>query len=73
VPVPELAPGQVLVRHHYLSLESLHAPAMNDQKSYAAPQPLDEVMIGGTSARSSQQVRPARRRRTRRRHGRLAE
>jgi NADPH-dependent curcumin reductase CurA len=48
VPVPELAPGQVLVRHHYLSLDPYMRGRMNDQKSYAQPQPLDEVMIGGT-------------------------
>jgi NADPH-dependent curcumin reductase len=46
--VPELAPGQVLVRHHYLSLDPYMRGRMSDQKSYAAPQPLDEVMIGGT-------------------------
>jgi len=48
VPVPDLAPGQVLVRHHYLSLDPYMRGRMSDQKSYAAPQPLDEVMIGGT-------------------------
>ena len=48
-PVPELAPGQVLVRHHYLSLDPYMRGRMNDQKSYSAPQPLDEVMIGGTA------------------------
>jgi NADPH-dependent curcumin reductase CurA len=49
VPVPELAPGQVLVRHHYLSLDPYMRGRMSEQKSYAAPQPLDEVMIGGTA------------------------
>jgi hypothetical protein len=48
VPVPELAAGQVLVRSHYLSLDPYMRGRMNDGKSYAAPQPLDEVMIGGT-------------------------
>ena len=48
VPMPELAPGQVLVRHHYLSLDPYMRGRMNDGKSYATPQPLDEVMIGGT-------------------------
>jgi NADPH-dependent curcumin reductase CurA len=46
--VPELAPGQVLVRHHYLSLDPYMRGRMSDQKSYAAPQPVGEVMIGGT-------------------------
>jgi hypothetical protein len=48
VPVPELQDGQVLVRHHYLSLDPYMRGRMNDGKSYAQPQPLDEVMIGGT-------------------------
>jgi len=48
VPVPELAAGQVLVRHEYLSLDPYMRGRMNDGKSYAAPQPLGEVMIGGT-------------------------
>jgi NADPH-dependent curcumin reductase CurA len=47
-PVPELGPGQVLVRHHYLSLDPYMRGRMSDQKSYATPQPLGEVMIGGT-------------------------
>jgi hypothetical protein len=48
VAVPELAPGQVLVRHHYLSLDPYMRGRMSDQKSYAPPQPLNEVMLGGT-------------------------
>ena len=47
-PVPELADGQVLVRHHYLSLDPYMRGRMNDGKNYAAPQPLNAVMIGGT-------------------------
>jgi NADPH-dependent curcumin reductase len=47
-PVAPLADGQVLVRHHFLSLDPYMRGRMNDAKSYAAPQPLDEVMIGGT-------------------------
>ncbi|MCE5291279.1 MAG: NADP-dependent oxidoreductase [Nocardiaceae bacterium] len=47
-PLPSLADGQVLVRHHYLSLDPYMRGRMNDSKSYAEPQPLDEVMIGGT-------------------------
>ena len=47
-PVPALQDGQVLVRNHYLSLDPYMRGRMNDAKSYAAPQPLDEVMIGGT-------------------------
>jgi NADPH-dependent curcumin reductase CurA len=48
-PVAALADGQVLVRHHYLSLDPYMRGRMNDTKSYAAPQPLDAVMIGGTA------------------------
>jgi NADPH-dependent curcumin reductase len=44
----ELADGQVLVRNHYLSLDPYMRGRMNDGKSYANPQPLDSVMIGGT-------------------------
>jgi len=45
---PPLQDGQVLVRHHYLSLDPYMRGRMNDSKSYAAAQPLGEVMIGGT-------------------------
>ncbi len=48
-PVPELADGQVLVRHHYLSLDPYMRGRMRDAKSYAPPQPLNQVMIGGTA------------------------
>jgi NADPH-dependent curcumin reductase len=43
-----LQPGQVRVQHHYLSLDPYMRGRMNDSKSYAQPQPLGEVMIGGT-------------------------
>jgi NADPH-dependent curcumin reductase len=45
---PPLQEGQVLVRHHYLSLDPYMRGRMNAGKSYAEPQPLGEVMIGGT-------------------------
>jgi NADPH-dependent curcumin reductase CurA len=47
-PLPALAEGQVLVRNHYLSLDPYMRGRMNDAKSYAAPQPLNAVMQGGT-------------------------
>ena len=50
-PVPTLADlkdGQVLVRHHYLSLDPYMRGRMNDGKSYAQPQLLDTTMGGGT-------------------------
>jgi NADPH-dependent curcumin reductase CurA len=46
--VPALKDGQVLVRNHFLSLDPYMRGRMNDSKSYAQPQPLDQVMIGGT-------------------------
>ena len=46
--VPELKDGQVLVRHHFMSLDPYMRGRMNDAKSYAVPQPLNAVMQGGT-------------------------
>jgi len=46
--VPPLADGQVLVRHHYLSLDPYMRGRMNDGRSYATPQALNAVMGGGT-------------------------
>lgn len=46
--VPDLADGQVLIQHHYLSLDPYMRGRMNDAKSYAPPQKLNEVMVGGT-------------------------
>ena len=48
-PIAPLAEGQLLVRHHYLSLDPYMRGRMNDAKSYAPPQPLNEVMVGGTA------------------------
>ncbi|MDW3685626.1 NADP-dependent oxidoreductase [Cupriavidus sp. CV2] len=48
VPVPDLGEGEVLVRNHFLSLDPYMRGRMNEGKSYATPQPLGEVMIGGT-------------------------
>ncbi len=48
VPLPALQEGQVRVRHHFLSLDPYMRSRMNDAKNYAAPQALDEVMVGGT-------------------------
>jgi len=45
---PALQDGEVLVRHHYLSLDPYMRGRMNDAKSYAAPQELGKVMQGGT-------------------------
>lgn len=45
---PALADGQVLVRHHFMSLDPYMRGRMNESKSYAQPQPLGQVMQGGT-------------------------
>ncbi len=45
-PVPELAEGQALIRHQFLSLDPYMRGRMNEGKSYAAPQALNEVMLG---------------------------
>ncbi|MGZ8289296.1 MAG: NADP-dependent oxidoreductase [Telluria sp.] len=49
VQAPELKEGEVLVRNHYLSLDPYMRGRMSEAKSYAASQPLDETMIGGTA------------------------
>jgi len=43
-----LADNEVLVRHHYMSLDPYMRGRMNESKSYAQPQPLDQVFQGGT-------------------------
>ena len=45
---PALKDNEVLVRHHFLSLDPYMRGRMNDSKGYTAPQALGEVMIGGT-------------------------
>ena len=47
-PVPALGPGQVLVRHEFLSLDPYMRGRLSDAKSYAAPQEVGAVMQGGT-------------------------
>jgi NADPH-dependent curcumin reductase len=46
-----LKPGQFRVQHQYLSLDPYMRGRMNEGKSYAEPQPLGQVMIGGTVGR----------------------
>ncbi|MGU7780481.1 NADP-dependent oxidoreductase [Burkholderia sp. PU8-34] len=48
-PLALLADGEVRVRNHFLSLDPYMRGRMSDAKSYAPPQPLNEVMIGGTA------------------------
>ncbi|HTR13452.1 MAG TPA: NADP-dependent oxidoreductase [Roseiarcus sp.] len=47
-PVPSPGPGQVLVRHEFLSLDPYMRGRLSDAKSYAAPQEVGAVMQGGT-------------------------
>lgn len=55
---PALKDGEVLVRNHYLSLDPYMRGRMNDSKSYAASQPLGEVMIGGTVGEVAESKNP---------------
>jgi NADPH-dependent curcumin reductase CurA len=48
VPLEPLAPGQVRVRNHYLSLDPYMRGRMSEGKSYAEAQKLGLVMQGGT-------------------------
>ena len=45
---PTLADNQVLVRHHYMSLDPYMRGRMNDSRSYTANQPTGAVFQGGT-------------------------
>jgi NADPH-dependent curcumin reductase CurA len=47
-PVPAPGPGEVLVRHTFLSLDPYMRGRLSDAKSYAKPQELGAVMGGGT-------------------------
>jgi NADPH-dependent curcumin reductase CurA len=46
-PVPTPGPGQVLVRHQFLSLDPYMRGRLSDAKSYAKPQEVSAVMQGG--------------------------
>jgi hypothetical protein len=47
-PIPTPGPGEVLVRHTFLSLDPYMRGRLNDAKSYAKPQEVGAVMGGGT-------------------------
>lgn len=57
--LPDLQDGEVLVRHHYLSLDPYMRGRMTDAKNYATLQPLNEVMIGGTVGEVAASKNPA--------------
>jgi len=51
-PLPETVPeGHVIVKNHFLSLDPYMRGRLNDAKSYASPQALNETMQGGTVGR----------------------
>jgi NADPH-dependent curcumin reductase CurA len=47
-PIPTPGPGEVLVRHRYLSLDPYMRGRLSDAKSYAKPQEVGQTMGGGT-------------------------
>lgn len=49
VDTPPLADGQLLVRNEWLSLDPYMRGRMNEGRSYAQAQALDETMVGGTA------------------------
>ena len=49
VETPAVAAGQLLVRNHWLSLDPYMRGRMNEGRSYAAPQALNETMQGQTT------------------------
>jgi NADPH-dependent curcumin reductase len=48
--LPPVQDGEVLTRVHYLSLDPYMRGRMDEARSYAPPQALGEVMVGGTVA-----------------------
>ncbi len=54
-----LAEGEVRVRNHYLSIDPYMRGRMNAGKSYTAPQPLGEVMVGGAVGEVVESRNPA--------------
>ncbi|MDP5091890.1 MAG: NADP-dependent oxidoreductase [Polaribacter sp.] len=46
--IPELKEGEILVEHHYISLDPAMRGWMNDSKSYIPPVAIDDVMRAGS-------------------------
>jgi hypothetical protein len=57
-PVPAIKDGEILIRNHYLSLDPYMRGRMEETKSYAAPPPIGETMIGGTVGEISESKNP---------------
>jgi len=51
VTIPELEEGEILIEHHYVSLDPAMRGWMNDTKSYIAPIELEHVMRAGAIGR----------------------
>lgn len=47
-PIPELQEGEMLIEHHYISLDPAMRGWMNDTKSYIPPVAIDDVMRAGS-------------------------
>ena len=47
-PIPELKDGEVLIQHHYISLDPAMRGWMNDSKSYIEPVAINDVMRSGS-------------------------
>ena len=56
---PELQDGQVLVRHHFMSLDPYMRGRMNDAKSYAQPQALGQACAHSTGTFKYVKRKPA--------------
>ncbi|MGL4668670.1 MAG: NADP-dependent oxidoreductase [Saezia sp.] len=57
--LPKMASGEILLRTIYLSLDPYMRGRMSDEKSYASPVALGDVMVGGTVCRVMQSNHPA--------------
>ncbi len=57
-PIPSPGAGEILIRIVYLSLDPYMRMRMNDTKSYAPPQAIGEVMVGGTVGKVLQSNHP---------------
>ncbi len=58
-PVPELQPGEVLVRTIWLSLDPYQRGRLSEAKSYAPPVQLGEVIVGGVVGKVIESKNPA--------------
>ena len=57
-PLPALEEGQLLVRNRWLSLDPYMRGRMNEGRSYAEAQALNETMVGGTAGEVVQSRHP---------------